>query len=263
MHGKIAGRKTVILLVSIMTLLACSLLIANQLAAKTDKPETQPATQPAQAEAQPDIKFEDKTFDFGNIQKGDKVTHIFTFKNEGSGTLKIKRVQPTCGCTVPKTFTKEALPGKEGKIELIFNSKNFMGAIKKTIYVFSNDPDEPKIGLILKGTVVADVVVHPQRRLFFGIIKQGESTTRNIMVNQTGSKELKVLKVENNLPFITTKVIPEPKNNRNNYKIEVTVSADAPKGKFNGKLEIHTNIEKQNLIKHEIMGTVKPEVAKP
>ena len=31
---------------------------------------------------------------------GDKVTHVFKFKNTGQADLIIRRVDPTCGCTV-------------------------------------------------------------------------------------------------------------------------------------------------------------------
>ncbi len=268
MQEKSASRKTVILSVSMTTVLMCFLLVVNQVAAQTEQPEAQPAAQTKQSEAQPaaqteqpkeqpNIVFEEKTFDFGNIQQGEKVPHVFRFRNEGPDILKINRVRPTCGCTVAKNYTKEVPPGEEGQIELSFNSKRFMGAQRKTIYVYSNDPDEPKIGLTLKGTVTKS------NKLFFGLIQQGDSPTKSINVNQTGHNMLEILNVETNLPFINTKVIPEPKNKRNNYKVEVNISADAPEGPFKDWLKIHTNIERDRLMTYEVMGTVKAKVASP
>ncbi len=221
------------------------------------------AAETGQPVSQPDIKFVKKTYDFGTVQKGDKVPHIFKFKNVGQSLLKISGVKTSCGCTVPKNFTKEIQPGEEGQIEVTFNSTNFMGAIHKTIYVSSNDPDEPKVSLSLKGTVTADVIIQPPRNLFFGLVQMGQASTKSIMVKQAGSKELKVLKVEADLPFLSAKIIPKPRGNHNNYQIEVTVAADAPEGLFRGKLKIHTNIEKYRLIEHSVIGTVKSTVAAP
>ncbi len=242
----------VALILGATVFLAYPLLTASQVAAETDTPA-----------AQPNITFEEKVYSFGTVQKGDKVNHVFKFKNTGQALLKIKGVKTSCGCTVPKNFTKEIQPGEEGQIDVIFNSTNFLGAIHKTIYVNSNDPDEPKVSLALKGTVAADVVVQPPRNLFFGLIQKGQAATKSLVVKQTGSKELKVLRVEADLPFISAKIIPQPKGNRNYYKIEVTIPADAPEGLFRGKLKIYTNIKKYQVIEHTVMGTVRAKVVRP
>jgi hypothetical protein len=235
------------LTVGAVIFLACSFLIINQLAAETDQPKPQP-----------DIKFKEKVYDFGTIEKGEKAVHIFRFKNEGQALLKIGKVKTSCGCTVSKAYTKEVLPGEEGQIEVIFNSTNFFGSIHKTIYVNSNDPDEPVVNLSLKGRVVAEVAILPPRELYFGLVHKGRSSTKYILIKQGGTQELKILKVEVDLPFITTKVIPEPGNDRKkNYKLEVTVAPDAPEGGFKGTIKIHTNIKKYSMIKHKISGVVR------
>jgi len=41
----------------------------------------------------PTISFESKEFDFGKIDQGEKVEHIFSFKNTGNAELNIDKVR--------------------------------------------------------------------------------------------------------------------------------------------------------------------------
>ena len=41
----------------------------------------------------PKISFDQKDFDFGEAEAGEKIEHIFKFRNTGNGTLKIEKVR--------------------------------------------------------------------------------------------------------------------------------------------------------------------------
>lgn len=86
----------------------------------------------------PKMVFTDTNFDFGNITEGDKVTHLFTFKNEGSADLIITAATATCGCTTPIYPHTVKHPGDTGTISVTFNSSNKAGRIVKTITIQSN-----------------------------------------------------------------------------------------------------------------------------
>ena len=49
---------------------------------------------PTETEPQPDIEFEELVYNFGEIYQGEKVTHVFKFKNLGLGVLKIVKIKP-------------------------------------------------------------------------------------------------------------------------------------------------------------------------
>ena len=95
--------------------------------------QEQTATQPG-----PQITFEEKTFDFGDIQQGDQVEHIFAFENTGDAPLILTNVQTTCGCTVPKWPREPIPPGQKSQILVKFNSTGKMGKINKVVKVISN-----------------------------------------------------------------------------------------------------------------------------
>jgi hypothetical protein len=76
--------------------------------------------------------------DFGTIIQGEKVSHIYKFKNTGKSDLIVSSVRASCGCTVP-TYSKDPVkPGGEGEIEIVFDSSGRLGRQHKTITVLTN-----------------------------------------------------------------------------------------------------------------------------
>ncbi|WP_420147175.1 DUF1573 domain-containing protein [Spirosoma sp.] len=99
------------------------------------------------------MKFAKETHDFGKVEQGKPVTHVFEFKNTGTDPIVINDAQASCGCTKP-TFAREpVLPGKTGTISATYNAAA-MGQFTKTVTVTSN-AENGNIVLYLKGEVVA------------------------------------------------------------------------------------------------------------
>ena len=86
--------------------------------------------------------------------QGDKVTHDFNFRNDGTDDLFIRNVTASCGCTTPD-FPREAIaPGGSGKISVVFNSSGKLGRQNPTVDVYTKN--QGKITLKLKGFVDAE-----------------------------------------------------------------------------------------------------------
>lgn len=110
----------------------------------------------AQAGAKIEFLNRDNTIDYGTVTKeSDSGVRTFEFKNTGDAPLIISNVQSTCGCTVPTKPTEPILPGMTGKIDVKYNMN--LGPIRKTITVESNavNVEGGKIGLKIKGEVIA------------------------------------------------------------------------------------------------------------
>jgi hypothetical protein len=86
----------------------------------------------------PVITFEESTHEFGDINQGDVVEHIFAFENTGNEPLIITNVQTTCGCTAPSWPRDPIAPGQSNEIKVRFNSSGKMGRQNKVITVISN-----------------------------------------------------------------------------------------------------------------------------
>jgi hypothetical protein len=102
------------------------------------------------------IEFKSDTVDYGQIEKGADGTRIFEFTNTGNAPLIISKVNSSCGCTIPKSPKDPILPGKNGEIQVKYDTLR-VGPIRKAITVISN-ADTPTVVLKIKGDV-KDVVV--------------------------------------------------------------------------------------------------------
>lgn len=86
----------------------------------------------------PAFSFGEALHDFGTINDGDVVEHIFAFTNNGEAPLIISDAKGSCGCTVPE-WPKEPIPvGGTGEIKVKFNSKNKPGVQNKTVTITAN-----------------------------------------------------------------------------------------------------------------------------
>lgn len=85
-----------------------------------------------------EITFQEKSFDFGDIQQGNQVSHKFVFQNTGSEPLMVLQVQTTCGCTAPEWPKKPIPPGESAEIVVNFNSTKKVGRQNKIITVYTN-----------------------------------------------------------------------------------------------------------------------------
>ena len=99
------------------------------------------------------IKFKAETLDYGVIDKGSDGVRVFEFTNTGDAPLIISKVSSSCGCTIPKKPEAPILPGKNGEIQVKYDTKR-VGPIRKAITVISN-ADTPTKVLKIKGEVKA------------------------------------------------------------------------------------------------------------
>jgi hypothetical protein len=109
------------------------------------------------------ITFDTLEKDFGAVGPGTKHTVVYTFKNTGTDTLKIDRVESTCNCTVPALEKKEYAPGEAGKIEATYTAVAITTPVTKHISVFTNDRSKTngEVQLTIKAISVPKVQITP------------------------------------------------------------------------------------------------------
>ncbi len=101
------------------------------------------------------ITFKEKTFDFGTIVSGEKISYKFQFTNSGDQPLIISNAKGSCGCTVPMWPKKPIPVGGSGEIEVVFDSKNKKGPRNQKVTLTANT-DPPQTFIFLKGNVVTE-----------------------------------------------------------------------------------------------------------
>jgi hypothetical protein len=84
------------------------------------------------------IELAEKEFQFGTINEGDKVTHVFKVKNTGPKPLIIANAWGSCGCTVPEYPKEPIAPGMSADVKVTFNSTGKKGEQHKSVTMQMN-----------------------------------------------------------------------------------------------------------------------------
>lgn len=121
---------------------------------------------PAVAFAAPQLQAEAPLYDFGKITEGSKIERTFRFQNTGDELLVISKVRSSCGCTAALLSADKIPPGEWGELKTRFNSKGFQGSVKKTVTIYSNDPQSQATRFRLQGVVLKELYVKPKRLRF-------------------------------------------------------------------------------------------------
>ncbi|MDH5603460.1 MAG: DUF1573 domain-containing protein, partial [Cyclobacteriaceae bacterium] len=103
------------------------------------------------------VRFNEILHDFESVKEEDgDIEHEFQFTNVSPDSVKITRVQASCGCTTPNWSREKVPPGGTGFIQARYNPLNRPGAFNKYLTV-SVDKQSTPIRLIIKGNVVPKV----------------------------------------------------------------------------------------------------------
>jgi outer membrane murein-binding lipoprotein Lpp len=84
------------------------------------------------------FQFAEEEFDFGNINEGQVIEHIFNFTNNGQSPLVISNITASCGCTSPDWTRTPVNPGEKGFVKVVFNSTAKTGAQAPTVTIQAN-----------------------------------------------------------------------------------------------------------------------------
>ena len=103
----------------------------------------------------PVFKVASTTFDLGKIKGGTQNEVEFKFTNEGKNDLILRHVRASCGCTAVQQGSQGVgiKAGESSSIKATFNSGSYKGKVTKAIYVYTNDPKNSEVVLMLSADV--------------------------------------------------------------------------------------------------------------
>jgi len=109
----------------------------------------------ADLENAPVFKLASTTVDLGKIPGSTAKEVEFNFTNAGKRDLIIRHIRSTCGCTAVQqnTHASGIKPGQSSSIKATFNSGSYKGRVTKAIYVYTNDPKNSEVVLMLNADV--------------------------------------------------------------------------------------------------------------
>ena len=90
--------------------------------------------------ASPRIAVDSDKYDFGKVQEGVELKHVFRLSNTGSKVLQLWHAQSTCGCTIPSLGKKQLQPRESTELVVIVDTTMKQSKITKKVSLTSNDP---------------------------------------------------------------------------------------------------------------------------
>jgi hypothetical protein len=152
LKSKIKMKQLILLLVS-LALVSCN-SSSDEKTITTDLVNS-PLTANSNAEKvlTPNIEMLETSYNFGEIQQGESVTHDFILKNTGEADLIISAAKGSCGCTVPEWPKTPIAKGEEATIKVTFNSAGKSGKQNKTVTLVTNAIPNTKV-LTINGNVI-------------------------------------------------------------------------------------------------------------
>jgi hypothetical protein len=124
--------------------------------------------------SQPTIRFDQEVFTFQPVLEGDAVEVAFAFRNMGSQPLIIHDVSTSCGCTTAAYPGGPLSPGERGAVRTTFQSRGYSGDVDLTLLVKSNDAKDPMRTLHIRGKVVRQWQVKPDRLVLTNLAAGGK-----------------------------------------------------------------------------------------
>jgi len=209
-------------------------------------------------DGEPRVAVDAPVHDFGAVEQGDVVEHVFRLHNAGSVPLRIDHVKSTCACTVGVATGEEVRPGDEAWVTVRLDTGRLAGRTTKTVTLYTNDPAAPTLGVTLTGQVLTDLVVTPTP-LYLGRVRRGTLVRRAITVvaGRPGTTA-RVTAVEATNPHLRAWI--ENAADGQGQQVLVELDADMPLGRFNDDLLLRTTSERQPALTVRVLGTIEGDI---
>ena len=89
------------------------------------------------------MKVNIEKYDFGKIKQNVPVSVYFELTNTSSKPLVVENTWGTCGCTTPEKPTEPIMPGKTGKIKVVYNAAA-LAPFTKDVFIKLAGIEQPK-----------------------------------------------------------------------------------------------------------------------
>jgi archaellum component FlaG (FlaF/FlaG flagellin family) len=209
------------------------------------------------AAADPRLGIEEPVSDFGTVEQGTPVTHVFQLKNTGDTALRISNVKSSCGCTAAVVSDHDVQPGGEARVLATLDTSRVAGRTTKVLSVYSDDPQVPVAALTLTGTVLADLTLTPNP-VYLGRIRRGEAVTREVVIRPgrpLGKDTVRAVTGE--LSGLQTRLDLAADGTQ---RLVLGLGPDVPLGRFTREVRLETTSARQPVIVLPVFGSIEGDV---
>ncbi len=187
----------------------------------------------------PLLRISERKIDFGTVPQFQQLHHPLVLGNDGDAPLRILKIDTTCGCTAAIPSDSIVPPGKEVKIDVTFNTREYEGEQTKTLTLHTNDPAEP----VVRIDVVADVKPYVRMDptvIRFDPVHRGATPTMKVRFSADPGFGLTIGEIVGGEDRLAVKKEPERTSKEEAVNLYFTIRPDAPPGQFRAIIKIKT-----------------------
>ncbi len=216
-------------------------------------------------QAEPALKFTATEVSFGEVSDEGRVQVEFPFVIQGDEAIRIKKVQPSCGCTTTELDKTVYQPGEQGVLRATFNPERRNGEQHKAITVYSSDPNYGVRRLMINGYVRPIAYAEPSI-VNFGRVNKGQGTTKTIKVyGRMEGFEITGVELTDEEIF-GAEVLGSERVEIEGvaftaYDLRVDQKGGRRAGQVTGYVNLKTNDERRPLIAVQMVGMVNSDLA--
>lgn len=181
---------------------------------------------------------DESVYDFGDSDESAVLNHTFTIRNDGGTPVHIKRVQSTCGCTTTGVNKESLEPGETTELTARIVLRGRSGRQRYSLNIITDNPAQPVFNLVIKGNVVMDMMIDPQRLSFHWPAPESALSSQVRLVSG-GATEFAITDVKVSDPAIMaeTQIVRAGLE----YAVTVSIEKELMRPPFRGWVMIHTD----------------------
>lgn len=218
----------------------------------------------------PRLEIGGTELDLGDIPRGRSATGRFVLHNSGDAVLELLGAEPGCGCTVVE-YDKKIAPGQSGSLVATLDTTTLEGPVGKGIVLYTNDPRQPKLLLVVQARVVTSVTVLPDERMIVRNDASGGSARRLIRRDPTEGGFFEITGLKTSVPWLAASVrelrgiepntTELPRGRPGDWLLEVRIVGPRPYEQSRQEVEFHTGLERQPTVRVPVFVAIEPPVS--
>ncbi len=225
-----------------------------------------PVAQSSAAGAErPALVFDQYLVNYGPVEAAPYHRAKFVFTNRSQHTVKVQKLEPSCGCLNPRLEKMEYAPGESGEFSLRVQAANEKPGPKDYYCKVLYEDTKPREAMVhFKLELPTETVTVQPKSLTFYQLSPGK-TTQTITVTNYLRSDMRIVSVESTIPLAEA-ILGEVKVDAQgvqHHQIQVVVD-EVPPGEHQGMVTIDTDDETFSHLNvpFRIYGSV-PETADP
>jgi hypothetical protein len=215
------------------------------------------------------VVVDGERYNFGTVDRNQKLSHEFVLRNEGKAPLSVLRGKTSCTCITSELPDNQLLPGEETRIRLEWSVKGAESPFEQSAQFSTNDPNRPVLHFLIYGSVVDTVRAEPGD-LPLGEISASEGRETGVKLYTQRAEQLEIEKVEFSQPElaeyfdvtfqpIPADELPQSPATANGLAMRIVIKPGLQIGPLDQTIQVFTNLQPEPL-KISIHGRVTGDI---